>query len=405
MLWFGCVVALILLQLIFGRLAYPRFSAVWIFSGYASVSAILTATNEASVSQNLFVGFQLLLMLGLCPFVMTYNARHRPSFVTKIAIAFIIGQTASSVVALFQLGGASVAGYQAVYGRAPGLAAHPNALGVLASLAIVICLVGVVRTASWQRIGFLVGLFANLAGLLATGSISALVSCSVGLAVVTLCMRDQLWAVLKWAATGLLATWIVAVVLNLSDRFQSPIDRYLQVSGQTDSQSSWEIRLRTYEFVWSAIGDHPFFGNGLAPQFGGTFNGTTVTHNLVLRAWFQGGFLLAAASVAILVAFMIVIVQSIMRKSDAASAGILITAGAFALTSAFFEQADYWLPVIVAWAALRSRDTEQFANGTRRPRRTPPRLSEERESKNGVTPTFSRIEDTAAVSLGDYVVD
>ena len=138
---------------------------------------------------------------------------------------------------------------------------------------------------------------------------------------------------------------------EVAQYFRSPADRFFQVTGQTDDISTLDIRLNTYRVAWERIQIDPFMGKGIDPGQSAAF-GNTMVHNLFLHAWYQGGIALAAGIAAVLVAVLVFVVQALRARTFALAAGILITVLSYALTSAFFEQVYYWLPVVAAWASL-----------------------------------------------------
>jgi O-antigen ligase len=363
-LWFATVFLLIVGSAIALRLARPLFPGVWLFAGLASAFAVITATDAATIPENVFVGAQLFVILGLAVFVMTANVQRLPKFVERISFAFLAGQTASSLAGIAQAAGLDVLGIQTVQGRASGLSSHPNVLGLMSSIAVLLCLAMLLRAASrqqpiWARIGLGALTVVNIGGLLSTGSLSSMMSAGIGALVVIVVMRDRIKHLAVAVAAILAVLAVVAEFTSVFSKFRSPADRYLQVTGQTDADSTWDIRKLTYEYAWQSIKDAPLFGRGLPAEYGGTYDGITLTHNIFLRAWFQGGVLLAVAIGAVIIAVLAATLLAVTRKEHAAAAGILVSISAFALTSAFFEQPDYWLPAIVAWAAISSKSGEQ----------------------------------------------
>lgn len=359
LLWFASVFALFIGSAIVWRLARPRYPVIWMFAGVASVFALLTATNAASVESNLAIGGQLAVLLGLGVFVMTANAERSGRFVTSVSLAFVAGQTLSSLAGIAQVTGRSVFGRESIEGRASGLAQHPNTLGMMATIALLLC-VSMLLLGTRHRLLVLAITVINIGGLMATGSLSSLLAAALGVGVLLVAMRDRIKHLFASVVAIGMALLFVTTFTDITEGIRSPIDRYMQVTGQTSDASTWEIRERTYDFAWEHIKEQPFFGNGLAAKFGGTFNGVTVTHNVFLRAWYQGGILLAVAIALILAAVVVVAVQAMVHKTNGAPAAILVAMMGFALTSAFFEQPDYWIPALVAWSAI------SVGRGTRR---------------------------------------
>ncbi|WP_187589873.1 O-antigen ligase family protein [Gordonia sp. OPL2] len=356
-LWFAGVFSLIVGSAVFLRLARPLFPGVWLFAGLASAIAVLTATDTATIPENAFVGAQLFAVLGLAVFVMTANVRRSRNFVAAFSLSFLAGQSASSLAGIAQAAGFDVLGIETVQGRAAGLSSHPNVLGLMSSIAILVCLTMLLRGApqlgtSFARVALGALTVVNVGGLLSTGSLSSMMSAGIGVLVTVAVMRDRIKHFVLAVVATAASLWFVAEFTSVFNTFRSPADRYLQVTGQTTADSTWDIRKLTYEYAWQSIKEAPLFGRGLPAEYGGTYDGITLTHNIFLRAWFQGGVLLAIAVGAIIIAIAVAAIRAVVRKQHGGAAGVLVTIAAFALTSAFFEQPDYWLPAIVAWAAI-----------------------------------------------------
>ncbi|MFD6855987.1 O-antigen ligase family protein [Rhodococcus sp. NPDC060090] len=360
--WFVAVLGLISISLVLGRVSRPMFPAVWLFAGFSALIATVTATDNAVVSENLYVGAQLFLLIGVGPFAMRWMVERNVRFTRNVGAAFLVGQTLSSSAGILQVTGVTILGSTVTQGRAPGLAAHPNTLGVLALVAILICVYELTQHRRRKVIfSVTVILILNIGGLLATGSLSSLLAGAFGILVLAVCIRDRVSNVLRIGIFIGLLSWLILSLTSFSESLRTPADRFMQVTGQTSAESTWGIRLRTYEFAWSSISREPLFGVGLSPERGVTFDGITVAHNIFLRAWFQGGLLLAISVALIIGAIAIVALRSMWIGESGLAAGLLVAMMGFALTSAFFEQPDYWLPVLLAWASLGhiSREPQQ----------------------------------------------
>ena len=350
--WFICIVALIAIPIAFLRSGRrPLYPVVWIVAGYASFIAILTATNRATIDENLFIGAQLVLLVGFGPFAMTAIAVMDAKFAPRVAAAFLAGQCVSAAAAISQLLGYRLLGSAPLQGRAYGLAEHPNSLGFLSCLAILIALQMFLKSRRFRLLTF-TALAVNVLALVASGSVSSMMALAAGLLVLVVCRRDSLGKIAIGAIACAVALWLVAQLSGVFSYLPSVAGRYGQVTGQTESVSSWELRMLTYQFAWEKISAEPIFGVGLHPDYSGTFNGITVTHNVFLRAWYQGGALLAIAIALIVSAVLIVALRAMSTKTHGGEASVLVGIFAFALTSALFEQRHFWLPVLVAWASI-----------------------------------------------------
>ncbi|MBY4225554.1 O-antigen ligase family protein [Rhodococcus fascians] len=357
--WFGLTAALIIGGILTGRCARPaRFAGIWIVAGYASLVAIVTATDLGSPSANLRVGVQLFVILGLGVFVLTGSVRRDPRFVATVVTAFLVTQTASAAAGIAQLSGFVILGQATINERSPGLSGHPNVLGVMASIAIIVCLAASQQTD--KRRLLIAGCAAvNVGGLLATGSLSSMSACALGLLVAAFALRVRTATIVRVALAVTLTGWLVYTYTDLADKLSTPSSRFLQVTGQTDAASTLEIRSETYQFAWDAIQKSPWAGVGLSSNNAASFDNVTVVHNLFLRSWYQGGILLALAVALIVGAVILVALRSIGRGQDGAAAGVLVAVITFALTSAFFEQPYYWLPLLLAFAMLTPTPKQQ----------------------------------------------
>ncbi|WP_242639411.1 O-antigen ligase [Mycolicibacterium sp. S2-37] len=347
------------MPVICNRAARPLYPAIWVFVGYASLVAVVTATNGGgTVEDNLFVGGQLLVLVGFGNFTMTANGLADAQFVPRVSVAFLVGQSLSAATAVLQLLGQSFFGTGAVQGRALGLADHPNTLGLMSCVAILLAL-HFLTVAGRHRFLVFAALALNLLGLIASGSLSAVMAVVLGAVVLIISKREQMGRIALRGLGLLLAIWLAGAVTGVFGYLPSLIERYEQVTGQTQSDSSWEIRIRTYEFAWERIIQEPLSGNGLGAEWSGTFNGITVTHNLVLRAWYQGGIFLAAAFALVVAVVVIVAVRSMIRQQYGGEACVLVAVMVLALTGAFFEQREHWLPFIVAWASISAAEVRR----------------------------------------------
>ncbi len=352
-IWFVLILVSIAVPFFSAKPARPLYPAVWVFAAYASIVATFTATKQSTVAQNLFVGAQLVALLGFGVFSLTSCVRNDPRFAVRVAGAFLIGQSVSALAAISQVLGQQFLGVASMNGRAPGLAGHPNSLGILASVAILLALHFSVHTRKF-RLLTIVALATNVLALFASGSLSSFMALGAGLLVFTFCKREHLTRLVVSGFIFLVALWGLTYYVGVFNYLPSVAKRYQQVTGQTDAESSWGFRMRTYEFAWQRVVDEPLFGTGLGSESSGTFNGITVTHNLILRGWYQGGLLLALALTIIIVSIALVAIHAIARRQHGVEAAILVAVAAFALTSAFFEQRDYWLPLLLAWASISS---------------------------------------------------
>lgn len=350
--WTAAVLLLIVGVILFGGGRRPTCTLAWLLTGYGAATAVVTATGlGGSVPSNFGVGVQLFVLLGLGPFAMTGLVASRPGLVARVVVAFLVAQTVSAAAAVVQMLGYEVAGTTTVNGRAPGLAGHPNLLGMMSVVALVLCVDALLRGGQRTKLVLAVGAI-NVLGLLATGSLSALAAAVLGLLVVATVHRVRPGRLILVTAGTVAALALALNLTPLGGLVNTPLDRYLQVTGQTRAQSTLQIREGTYDYALAWITDHPLAGVGLSSNEAATYDSLTVVHNVLLRAWYQGGGFLALGIAAIIVGGAVIAWRCVRDRRDGAAAGVIVGSVAYALTSAFFEQAYYWLPVLLAVAVV-----------------------------------------------------
>ncbi|MDE0545395.1 O-antigen ligase [Microbacterium sp. C7(2022)] len=319
--------------------------------------ATITSSGEAGLGETVYVGLQLAILLGVAPFTLRgiYTADQR--LMRWAAGAFVVGQSVSGLAGIAQVFGASPLGEAAANGRSPGLAGHPNVLGVMAVIAILVCVASIIR--GYANRAFCFALLAvNVAGLLATGSLSSMSAGAFGVLVLLYAAGYRVLRIAFVAAIVVgFAIWFLGIP-EVALALRNPLDRFYQVTGQTEAISTLDIRAQTYDAAIAGIARDPLLGKGLSAESAASISSGTVVHNVLLRAWYQGGLVFGLAIGLIIAAALLVTVQAIVRRQNGLAASVMIAMLSFGMTSAFFEQAYYWLPVLAAWASLprRTRD-------------------------------------------------
>jgi len=216
----------------------------------------------------------------------------------------------------------------------------------------------------------------NAGGMLASGSLSATIAFGGGLAVFLIARRVRLRTVVGLLMAAALALTLTAQLAAVSDHFKTPGDRFLQVTGQAGRIGTAGTRLETIEYAWQKVKLKPLTGWGLDDSSGATFDRLTLTHNLLIRAWYQGGLAAFLAFALLFVASLVIIGRAVMRRQTPVVAAVLTVLWGFALTAATFQQGYFWLPLLGAWAFLDrpTRPRTPWAPGDRwRSRQASPR--------------------------------
>lgn len=349
-IWSTSLLLFFLGSAVVGRLRKTYASPVWIFAAYfAAIGVVSSGYSTNNLTSHLQIGAQIVLFFALAPFVLSWYVNEQPKIRSLVVVALFAGQSVSAAAAIGQAAGLTIMDASAGYGRSPGLAGHPNTLGMMAGVAIVIAL-SLMLQRKGPRGPLLFVLALNAAALLTTGSISALLSAGLGVVVMLLAARVRLRAIVAVIGGSALALWLVTTLAAQISTVRSPLDRILQVTGQTDAAGTWDIRLMTFEYGINSILRDPIYGRGLDDASGVTFDGVTLVHNVLIRAWFQGGFAMALAFGAIYLVLLITVIRSIATGRNALpAAGLTVMAG-FALTSASFQQAYFWVLFCALWA-------------------------------------------------------
>ncbi|WP_430334167.1 O-antigen ligase family protein [Rhodococcus sp. ACT016] len=314
--------------------------------------ASVIAGSSSSVLSSTYVGIKLGLLVGLTPFIIRYYAVERESFMRSSIVGFLTVQSISAAVGIVQLTGASVAGLRANSGRANGLAIHPNVLGIMAAIAILVAFDLVHKTTGRNRTLAWAVIVLNVAALIGSGSLSSMLSLAAGAVVLLVATRATTKTVLRVCAAVVMCS-ALALALGYDpsvaiDPVEGRVNTVLGVSN--DGVASLSIRESTYNFAIDHIRADPLIGVGMDSMHEGTFNGLTVVHNYLLRSWYQGGILLFATFVIISVAMLGLVGRSLATSRNGLQSAVIAAVIAFGLTSAFYDQQQYWLPLLFAVA-------------------------------------------------------
>ncbi|MFL0566937.1 O-antigen ligase family protein [Microbacterium sp. 179-I 1D1 NHS] len=350
--WSGLIALLIVATILLGLGQRPKWWGIWAFAGYASIVAGITSSGASGPAATLSIGAQLLLILGMAPFAIRGTIARAPEALRVATVTFLIAQTVSSSAGVMQILGVSTLDQVQANGRSPGLAGHPNVLGLMSTIAIIVCIAIVLRRGRKSFLAW-IALAANTLGLVSTGSLSSMLPCLIAVAVLLLANGIGPTRLLVTAGLSAAAVTFAISLPPISDAMRDPLSRILQVTGQTNEISTLEIRRQTYDSAWEYIQIDPLLGKGLDVESAAAIDLGTVVHSLPLRAWYQGGIVLAAAVAALVVASFVLVVRALVRKQDATATAVIVMIILYSLTSALFEQAYYWLPLLAAWGTLR----------------------------------------------------
>lgn len=342
-----------------GRFASYRAMPGLLASGLLMVAGGLVSGFSTSVTASTAVAVWLAILVVLIPGCVVFQIRRDQRFLPVVVKGFLGVQLASSLVALFQGVGVTVLGFAARGGRSNGLAYHPNILGLAAVAAVLLCLDQLLRGVGRRGILAMM-LVVNVGALVLSGSLSAMMSLAVGLLCFGALVRPWVLVAAGGALLGIGA--VIGAAGGMGGAIVAPVaDRTEEVVGASgEGVASLLVRLDTYQFAIDRIESGPIVGTGMDPAGQATVSSELVVHNMVLRAWMQGGIFFGTAVVGLIVALTILAVRGIRsahgeRRMSVAPSAIIVAYLAFGMTSTFYNQPHYWLPVLVASAVLWER--------------------------------------------------
>ncbi|MFT4212647.1 MAG: O-antigen ligase family protein [Microbacterium sp.] len=337
-----------------GMVRRPFGGPLWLVAGVLTLIAGLVSGTATSVSASFRTAIGLALLVALLPYVMRFLREFHSRSLYIGVWGFVSVQTASALAGLAQSYlGIEVAGNMARDGRANGLAGHPNVLALMSTVVIVVlawALSRVHRLAS--RVVILAVIVVNFLALIASGSLSALLVLAVGL-VALLLLSPAMWKVFVGLVCLIFVVTVVAAFLgvDLTALFDDTQARVLDVTGQGDGVASWEIRQATWAEGWARIQLSPIIGWGMDGTNQAVY-GSVVVHDMLIRAWYQGGIVLF---VVFLIITGLVLASMFWRglgPLKPVAVGVMLLVWTFALTSAFYNEIHYWMLIGLAVGVL-----------------------------------------------------
>ena len=323
----------------------------------AAAAVLLSSYQSSSLTESLLVGVRLLYVFSIWQWcvrrVITDEVR-----LERLVNAFLCGAAMSSLVAVAQIvAHVEIPGSLVIFGRASGLQGHPNGQGGVLAVALPMALALCFRPRRRMLSSVVVG--CSVVGLILSGSVTGMLSAVVGVIVVVLNGKKKFLKLFLLTVTGLLVGLVVQNLERIFPGAASPLKRIADTTGNGVGDSTLTSRLLTDQFAWAHIRADPFGSVGLAGLDGVTYDGQTLTHNLLLLSWYQGGPLLAVAVVITACAAIAASIQTSRRSSPAISAMLsagVVAALVFAMTGPVLYDRWFWFPLLVAIAtASRAR--------------------------------------------------
>jgi hypothetical protein len=266
--------ALILLEVAVGRrqIVVPA-PARRVLVGLVLIAAgglIGTVVSADNVSASLGVLFRFgVAATGAVLVVMLWA----PSFAhARLAMrAWVVGAALNAGVGFFVT--------FTITGRALGLSAHPNHLGLACMLALALALAELIAAKGMDgRVLWLVLFVLNAYGVVASGSRAALLGAGLAVAIVTWRMASPAIAVFAGAVVIVGALLVATGTLDAGS--ESSVGR---LAGSVSARQSDASRLGLLRETFDRGSQSPFFGNGFELALQG--------HNIYLQLWSSAGII------------------------------------------------------------------------------------------------------------------
>jgi O-antigen/teichoic acid export membrane protein len=237
--------------------------------------------------------------------------------VRRATALWVLSAAITGAAGLLQLvAGDVIPNTDPVFGRSTGFTGHPNDLGGITAVALVPALMLATRAGilPLRRIGAFVVVLLVGGGLIASGSVGALIAAAVATFVWLALERMSFHSWLLFAGATLCVVGVVSV--QHSRGAPTPLDRVIRVTTPSGAATagagsgSIESRVSIYHVAASRIADDPFVGVGLdlvsiTKPFGIVSYQYDV-HNLIIAIWYEAGvFGVAGILVALFAVFRV----------------------------------------------------------------------------------------------------
>lgn len=337
-----------------------------VFGVFASV--LTSAWSAVSLFETISVGVRIVYVFTVWLWV-SRGIITSVSLAVKALSMFVFGCVISSFAGLGQSAfGLEIPNAQYIFDRSSGLSTHVNGQGGALCVGATVAAAGMLL-ANGLVYRVLCGVAAAVCvmGVVLAGSVTGLIGILVGLIALVALDQFRTRSVLLLITTVLVGQYALSNIDDWLPGVASPLERFLDSTGQGSGESTLEIRLQTDNYAWNKILENPVVGAGLDQMSGVTFDGRTATHNIFLLSWFQGGILL----VLVFAALTLIPLGQCLRQSDNLKRVLfgssMISALAFGMTGPVLYERWFWLPFVLfigLWSRADST-SEQGAAHTR----------------------------------------
>jgi O-antigen ligase len=269
--------------------------------------------------------------------------------------AYVLGCAISSFVAMLQSYAHVLTSLGSqLFGRASGLARHPDDTGSFEALGITLAFALALHPEVKRRWIAGIGALTIAMGLIISGSVSGMLCGIAGCFVVLLIRGIRLKTVVTIIAVVAVAYVGSIAIQAASGKGLNPIARFESATSSSGGNNSIGPREGTWKGAWEGIESSPILGHGLDVESSLTYldhNNNTwyPTHNFILMEWFQGGALF-------LIGFLICIIEALRRtwrdgKPDPTRAALFAGAISVLLIASqapTMYDRYFWFPFVLA---------------------------------------------------------
>jgi O-antigen ligase len=243
--------------------------------------------------------------------------------------------------------------------RYGGPTGHPNTLGYVSVIGLLLCLARIMETKGMVVWAAVVGLVLFWATLIVSGSRAALLGLFIGYVVlIAFATRSQRKRLLVTSLVGVVAIWIALKATGLERSLMNPVQRLAEsVQPRRSFEADWQRR-QDLRLAGRLLSDDPVTGYGME-NIGTSRPPTKVAfklpHWILLQSWVAGG-LLALLGTIWLYASVLYLGWYAVRAHQPLSLGLLAACLAFSLMDMVhpgLDQRFKWFTVAILIATVR----------------------------------------------------
>ncbi len=261
-----------------------------LLSTFQALAPLASAANVARFA------YLTLVWFWLATLVLT-----RPRHLRAAMAMWTVSLAIDGVAAILQARGVGLPFVSSpIPGRMTGFAPHPNELAAAAATVIAPACALLVTTTRLREYVVWVGALASIvAAVVLSGSVSGMAAAMAAVGTwIVISSRGLRPVVIAFVA---LALAVAVAQVQGSAGLPTPVDRLLSTTGRSEGgqYSTVTTRVQGYKATWAALGNGGLVGHGL-DFLSPNPDGARSAHNLLLKAWYEGGLPAAAGMLCVM---------------------------------------------------------------------------------------------------------